>query len=175
VSLAGTRQMLCTVDDVTDRHVQNTEQGGGLTVYRALTRLAGDLFAGRPTLEGIERILPDLRLSGGFSTALLWNVDDAAPAVVDGDPPPPGLDGELSRAEQLPGGVVMRLDAIHLPNEIAMGWALPLAHAGHTLVLLSAKALPLSRQSMTADSLRDLAILERTAGDAQVRIHDARR
>jgi PAS domain S-box-containing protein len=175
VSLAGTRQMLCTVDDVTEQHVQNMEQGGSLTAYRALTRLAGDLFAGRPALESIGRILPDLRLSGGFTTALLWNVDDAAPAVVDGDPPPPGLDGELSRAKELSGGVVMRLDAAHLPSEVAMGWALPLAHAGYTLVLLSAEALPLSRQSLTADSLRDLAILERTAGDAQVRIHDARR
>jgi PAS domain S-box-containing protein len=174
VSLAGTRQMLCTVDDVTEQHILNAEQSGTLTAYRALTRLAEALFAGHPPLQSIELILPDLRLSGGFTTALLWNVSDQVPTLLDGDPPPPGLDGELSRAEQLPGGVVMRLDGAHFPVGIAMGWALPLAHIGYTVVLLSSEAPPRSTQSLIADALTDLAILERTAGDARVRIHDAR-
>ncbi|MCW3032431.1 MAG: hypothetical protein QOK19_246 [Solirubrobacteraceae bacterium] len=174
VSLAGTRQMLCTVDDVTEQHVLNAEQGGSLIAYRAMTRLAADLFAGRPAPESIERILPDLRLSGGFTTALLWNPSALAPTIVDGDPPPPGLDGELSRAEQLPGGVVMRLDATHLPAGIAMGWALPLAHADCIVVLLSSAAPTVSAQSLIVDALTDLANLERTAGEVEVRIHDAR-
>jgi hypothetical protein len=166
--------MLCTVDDVTEQHVVNAEQSGSLIAYRALTRLAADLFAGRPAPESIERILPDLRRSGGFTTALLWNPSALAPTVVDGDPPPPGLDGELSRAEQLPGGVVMRLDATHLPAGIAMGWALPLAHADCTVVLLSSAAPTESAQSLIVDALTDLANLERTAGEVEVRIHDAR-
>jgi PAS domain S-box-containing protein len=170
VPLAGTRQMLCTVDDVSDRHI-HAERSGSLTAYRALTRLAEELFAGRPLLESIERILPDLRLSGGFTTALLWNVSDGVPTIVDGDPPPRGLDGALSHAEPLPDGVVMRLECGHFPSGIAMGWALPLAHIGYTLVLLSAQTPPRSTQSLIADTLTDLATLERTAGDARARIH----
>jgi PAS domain S-box-containing protein len=174
VSLAGTRQMLCTVDDVTEQHVLNAERSGGLTAYRALTRLAEDLFAGRAALESIARILPDLRLSAGFTTALLWNASDEVLSVVDGAPPPSGLSRELSRAERLPGSAVMRLDGAHLPEGIAMGWALPLAHAGHTVVLLSAEAPPPSTQSLIADALTDLAALERGAGEATARIASTR-
>lgn len=171
VSLAGTRQMLCTVDDVTEQHVLNAERSGSLTAYRALTRLAENLFAGRAPLESIERILPDLRLSAGFTTALLWNVSEEVPTVVYGDRPPSGLDRELARAEQLPGGVVMRLDGAHFPNGVAMGWALPLAHVGYTVVLLSSEPPPASTQSLIADTLADLSTLERRAGEASARIH----
>jgi len=46
----------------------------------------------------------------------------------------------------------------------------PLAHAGHTVVLLCAEAPPPSTQSLIADALTDLAALERGAGEATARI-----
>jgi hypothetical protein len=52
-----------------------------------------------------------------------------------------------------------------------MGWALPLAHIGYTVVLLCPEAPPASTQSLIADALTDLATLERRAGEASARVH----
>jgi hypothetical protein len=65
----------------------------------------------------------------------------------------------------------MRLDGAHFPNGVAMGWALPLAHIGYTVVLLSSEPPPASTQSLIADTLADLSTLERRAGEASTRIH----
>jgi PAS domain S-box-containing protein len=119
ISLAGTRRLLATLDDVTEQHRLDDERAAGVTAYRAVTQLAVLLLGGQPVLKSIGSVLPELRRSGGFQTALLWNVKLGRPAAADGDKPPRELSGELLRGQPLPDSVVVRLG----PARAATGWA----------------------------------------------------
>jgi PAS domain S-box-containing protein len=71
VALAGTRQLLWTIDDVTEQHVLEVERTAGIGSYRAVTQVSKLLKAGNPTIDSIASILPDIRRTGGLTTALL--------------------------------------------------------------------------------------------------------
>jgi PAS domain S-box-containing protein len=159
IALAGTRQMLTTVDDVTAQRVLKAERNGSLIAYRALTQLAALMFAGRSLLESVGNILPELRLTTHFQTALLWDLASGQPVLVDGDPPPSGLDQELPRAQHLPGDMVTRFESVNLTSGTLVGWAVPLASIDHSVVLLAAGSPPASTQALMADVLADLATL----------------
>jgi PAS domain S-box-containing protein len=159
IALAGTRQMLTTVDDVTTEHVLKAERNASLTAYRALTQLAALMLAERSLLESIANILPELRLSGDFQTAVLWDVARGRPRLVDGDPPPSGLDQVLPRAQHLPGDLVTRFESANPATGTLVGWAVPLTSIDHSVVLLAAGSPPASTQALIADVLADLATL----------------
>jgi PAS domain S-box-containing protein len=159
ISLAGNRQMLTTVDDITVQRALRAERNGRLTAYRALTQLAALMVAGRSLLESIAKILPELRRSGGFQTALLWDVVRRRPSLVEGDQPPSGLEQELLNAEQLPGGLVTRFESANPANGTVVGWAVPLASTDNLVVLLAVELPSVSMQALIADVLADLATL----------------
>jgi PAS domain S-box-containing protein len=164
ISLAGTRQLLATIDDVTEQHRLDDERAASVKAYRAVSQLAVLLLAAHPALESIVSVLPELRLSGQFATALLWDLDRDCPAVVDGEPPPDGLDQQLARARPLSGEGVVRLGAASLTGGFT-GWAVALPSIGHSLILLAAESPPASMQALFAGVLADLARLLRRAED----------
>ena len=164
ISLAGSRQLLATVDDVTEEHRLDAERAASVKAYRALSQLAVLLLAAHPALESVGSVLPELRLSGDFATALLWDIDRDCPAVVDGDRPPEGLDRQLAGGRPLSGDGVVRLGAAR-PTGAAAGWAVPLPSIGHSVILLAAEAAPASMQALFAGVLADLARLVQHARD----------
>lgn len=158
IALAGTRQLLSTVDDITEQHRLDTERSSTLTAYRALNQLAVLLLAGQPLAESISSILPDLRQSGNFDTALLWQDTYAYPVSIDGDQPPPQLTRELQRRQTTAAGKVTRLEGDRRPG-LLDGWIAPLATIQHTIVLLSHDAPPPSTHTLFTDVLADLTTL----------------
>ena len=160
ISLAGTRRLLATVDDVTEQHRLDDERAAGVTAYRAVTQLAVLLLGGKPVLKSIRSVLPELRRSGGFQTALLWNHELGRAVASDGDKPPRELSAELLRGHPMPDGVVVRLG----PAGAATGWAVPLASTGHSVILLGPASHSPSTQTLFTRILADLAALA-SAGD----------
>jgi PAS domain S-box-containing protein len=156
IALAGTRQMLTTVDDITEQHRLDTERSSTLTTYRALNQLAVLLLAGKPIADSISSILPDLRRSGDFNTALLWHDTHAHPVSIDGDQPPPHLARELQRRQTTAAGKITCLEG---DQHSLNGWIAPLVTIEHTIVLLSHSSPPLSTHTLFADVLADLTTL----------------
>jgi PAS domain S-box-containing protein len=162
IPLTGTRRLLATVNDVTEQHRLDDERAAGVTAYRAVTQLAVLLLGGHPVLKSIGSVLPELRRSGGFQTALLWNLKLGRPAAADGDKPPRELSGELLRGQPLPGGVVVRLGPA--ARGAATGWAVPLTSIGHSVILLGPASHSPSTQTLFTRILADLAALASAGG-----------
>ena len=156
IALAGTRQLLSTVDDITEQRCLDTERSSTLTAYRTLNQLAVLLLAGKPLAESISSILPDLRRSGSFSTALLWHDTHAHPVFIDGDQPPPQLTRELHQRQT--ADKLTRLEADGRSG-LLDGWIAPLAGIQHTIVLLSHDSPPPFTHAVFADILADLTAL----------------
>jgi PAS domain S-box-containing protein len=163
ITLAGTRQVLSTVDDVTDQDLLEVERTAGIGSYRAVAQVSKLLLAGRPAVESIASVIPDVRRTGGLTTALLWDLERRCPHVVAGKKPPEDLDERLRCGEPLPGGTVVRIGEPHPPTDAATGWAASLAPVGHSLVLLNREALPATTQALYVEVLTDLATLVASA------------
>jgi PAS domain S-box-containing protein len=158
ISLAGSKLLLATFDDVTEEHRLDAERTASVNAYRALARLAAQLLAARPALESVGSVLAELRVGCGLATALLWDLGRGCPAVVFGDRPPEDLDRQLARGQPLDGHGVVRLGAAS-PTGAATGWAVPLPSIGHSVILLAAEPAPASMQALCAGVLEDLATL----------------
>jgi PAS domain S-box-containing protein len=163
ISLAGTRQLLATVDDVTREHLLDAERAASVKAYRAVAQLAVLLLAAQPVLESIGSVLPELRRSGEFATALLWDRDRALAVVVDGERPPNGLERQLARAQPLRDEGVVRLGPSGITSGLS-GWAVPLPRTGHSVILLATEPPAPSMQTLFTGVLGDLARLLRRTG-----------
>jgi PAS domain S-box-containing protein len=160
VVLAGSRQLLSTVDDITEQHRLQAERAAVTAAYGVLGQLAADLLAGRPVAESIGAILPELRSSGDFATALVWDAEHRRPVVLDGDAPPPELDRELLHGRRTSKGRVLRLAASRPSDHGLEGWAVPLPAGEHWVVLLAAGPPPASlSQGVFADILAGVAMI----------------
>ena len=84
ISLAGSTQMLSTIDDITETRRAALERDGSLIAYRAVAEVAAQILAGQTPYESVARILPALRRCGEFTTAVLWKPDLATVAAADG-------------------------------------------------------------------------------------------
>jgi PAS domain S-box-containing protein len=157
ISLAGTTQMLSTIDDVTETRRAALERDGSLIAYREVARLAAYLLAGRPIEESVARMLPALRSCGEFASALLWSRDTSSPVSIDGEAPDSPLADSLAEAQTSHGQVTLLSPGGRDSPEI--GFALPLPATGCVLVLLSARPLPDSAKKLTADMLEDIAAI----------------
>jgi PAS domain S-box-containing protein len=165
VVLAGAPLLVSTVDDITRSERLETERRAVAASYEALGQLAVDLLSRRPLIESVGRILPELRHSGQFATALVWDAAGARPLIVDGDPPPPGLDRELRRRAPIRPGDVWRLGARDAAAGGISGWAVPLAGAEHLLVVLCGDSSVGFSQEVFADVLSGLgAMVAASAG-----------
>lgn len=158
VVLAGTRQLLSTVEDITDRHRLEAERQAVTGAQGALGELAARLLAGRPVIESVGHILPELRRSGEFATGLLWDATGSRPLIVDGEAPPADLGRELGRGRPLASGV-MRLFPPQGTGEAGTGWAVPLGASDHSVVLLRGDSPAGFSQEVFADVLGGLARL----------------
>jgi PAS domain S-box-containing protein len=159
IALAGTRQLLSTVEDVTERHRLDAERTATLTAYRAITQLAVLLLAGQPLLDSARSVLAQLRRSGEFTTALLWDLERGRSVTVDGDQPPPELDRYIARAQSPTGAVIPLLSGSGAPGLAVSGWAVPLGSTGHALILLSTEPPSKSAHALFTELLTDLATL----------------
>ncbi len=158
VSLAGSPQMLSTIDDVTEKRRLVLEREGALIAYRAILAMAARLADGQALLENIEALLPDLRRSGEFTTALLWGYEDG-PSLVLGTNPWPTLPQALAREQPQPGETVRILKPARHQDDAEIGFAVALPIIDQQLVLLSARILPASTQTLIVDMLGDLAAI----------------
>jgi PAS domain S-box-containing protein len=168
VLLAGSRQLLSTVDDITEQHRLQAERGAVTAAYGALGQLAADLLAGRPVIESIAATLPELRSSGGFATALVWDAEHRRPVALEGEEPPPGLDRKLLRGRPVSNAGVLRLEAGSAQGHDLSGWAAPLAAGEHWVVLLCASSPASFSQNVFAEVLAGLAMIVSASGTAEV-------
>jgi PAS domain S-box-containing protein len=153
ITLAGTPQLLSTIDDVTEAYRLDAERTATVAAYGAIARLAVLLLAGKPILESVGEMLPELRSSGGFATALLWDAEHRRVAALDGDQPPVELDRDLPRGDS-PADEQVRILAGR-----ASGWVVPLSSSRHALVLLCAEPPSISTHALFTGVLAELAKL----------------
>jgi PAS domain S-box-containing protein len=165
IVVAGAQQLLMTVDDVTRGHRLQAEREAVTAAHVTLGQLAADRVAGRPRIESIRRILPELRRSGEFATAVLWDAGRGRALFVDGQPPPPQLDRELRRAQPVSSAGVLRLGASNPGRGEASGWAAPLP-GDRWVLLLSGDAPADFSQGVFADVLAGLAMIASASGPA---------
>jgi PAS domain S-box-containing protein len=159
ISLAGSAQMLSTVNDVTEKRRVDLEHQGTLVAYRALVAMAARLGEGQPPLESLEALLPELHRSGKFRTALLCDAEGNTSLVL-GDAPWPGLGQALSRSGAPTGTTARLIKPTSRQSDREIGFAAELA-IGHQIVLLSGRVLPSSAQTLVLDVLEDLAAVIR--------------
>jgi PAS domain S-box-containing protein len=159
VLLAGSRQLLSTVEDVTEQRRLEAEREAVTAAYGVLGQLAADLLDGSPATEAVAAILPELRTSGDFASALVWDTGAGRALVLDGLPPPPGLDAELARTRRAASGGVLRLGAADPPDEGIAGWAASLGGRERWVVLLGPSSPVNHPQSVFADVLAGLAMI----------------
>ena len=164
ISLAGTRHLLSTVDDVTEQHRLHDERAAAVAAYRAVMHMALLLLSGEPVLESIRSVLPELCRSGGFATALLYDLEHGCPVAIDGAQPPSELVQELLRARPLSNGVIVRLNSSPPASGPVGGLAVPLAPIGHSVVLLADESPPPAMQELFATVLADLTTLVSACG-----------
>jgi PAS domain S-box-containing protein len=157
VSLAGTRQLLSTVNDVTRQRHLEVERAAGIGSYRAVAQVAALLLAGGSALESIASVLPEICRTGRLATAIIWDVERQRPEVLAGEQPPEDLDQKLRRGEPIVGGPAVRIGGRTSLAGALAGWAVPLAATGHTLVMLTREALPATTQALYVEVLTDLA------------------
>jgi PAS domain S-box-containing protein len=166
VLLAGSRRLLSTVDDVTEQHQLQAERAAVTAAYAVLGQLAADLLAGRPLIESVGAILPELRSSGAFATALVWDAEQRCAVGRDGQEPPPGLHRGLLRGQPSSSGV-LRLGADRPPDHGLGGWAVPLSASGHWVILLGGPSPACFSQGVFADVLAGLAMIASAAQPAE--------
>jgi PAS domain S-box-containing protein len=159
VLLAGTRQLLSTVDDITEQHRLQAERAAVTGAYSVLGQLAADLLAGREVIESIGAILPELRSSGDFASALVWDAEHGCPVVLDGEEPPRELERELLDGRRTSSAGVLRLQARDRDDQGLEGWAVPLPAGEHWVVLLTATPPAGSSEGVFAEILAGLAMI----------------
>jgi PAS domain S-box-containing protein len=163
VVLAGRQLLLSTVEDVTERHRLAAEREAVSAAQGALGQLAADLFAGGSATDSIGDILPELRRSGRFTTALVWDAERAHALIVDGPPPPPGLDRVLRRGRTVSPDGVLRLESENPPGGALGGWAAWLP-GEHAVVLLCGDSPADPAQDAFAPVLSSLATIVSASG-----------
>jgi hypothetical protein len=114
--------------------------------------------------DALAATLPELRASGNFDSALVWDAEARCPLVLDGDEPPSGLDAELRRASQVEDGGVLRLRATGPGDPQIGGWAAPLPGNERWVVLLGSGSPATHQQSVFAEILAGLAMIVAAAG-----------
>jgi PAS domain S-box-containing protein len=144
VELAGGTRLLTVIDDVTEEHRLDTERAAGISAHRAVIAHASRLLAGAGAVESLREVLPTLRASGAFATAVLTG----SSRVVDGDPPPPQLDGLIARGTPIRG-----MDGV---SRIGGHAGLAARLAGGSLALLAAEPLEPWVDALFAGVLADL-------------------
>jgi PAS domain S-box-containing protein len=160
VSVAGSTQLLSTVDDVTEQHRLDSELASALAAYRAVTRAATLILAGSSVLDALESVIPELRRSGEFATALLWCGVAEAPSFIDGDPLSPQLEQGLQRQHLGAGGAVRRL-RLSSGEGTSLGWIARAEEGERSIVLLDGSSAAGSHRQAFADVLADLLTLTR--------------
>lgn len=164
VLLAGSRQLLSTIDDITEQHRLRAERGTVTAAYSVLGQLAADLLAGREVIESIGAILPELRSSGDFATALVWDAEHRRAVVLEGDEPAPELERELLHGRRMSNAGVLRVEARRPSDHGLEGWAVPLHTGQHWVVLLAANPPAGLSQGVFADILAGLAMIVSVSG-----------
>jgi PAS domain S-box-containing protein len=164
ITLAGARLVLSTVDDVTQQERLKVERTAGIGSYRAVAQVSKLLLDGKPVVESLASVIPEIRRTGGLTTVLLWNRERSRAHVVAGEQPPEDLDQMLSRGKPVPGGRVLRITGPHADAGALRGWAVPLASVDHSLILLTFEALPVTTQALYVEVLSDLATMAESAG-----------
>ena len=183
ISLAGTRQLLTTVDDITDQHLLEVERRAGIGCYRAVAQVSKLLKAAKPAVESIAGVLPEIRSTGELTSALLWNLDLGCPEVIAGQQPPgdlgrrllhgeplagtrevqsggSALDQQVTRGKPLAGTKAVHLGGFRDPRALALkGWAVPLPPTAHALILLTHGPVPWATEALYIEVLSDLAAL----------------
>jgi PAS domain S-box-containing protein len=159
VELAGTRQLLWTVDDVTTAHELDREYRVSVAAYRAVTETAALLLTGRPVYECLGAALPALRRSGRFRSALLWDSRHGGPLAVDGEPPPPELESLLAAVNWPRISGVARLRDPELGSGAITGLAAAISMLSSFIVLLPDEPLSSATAALYAGVLADLVRL----------------
>jgi PAS domain S-box-containing protein len=159
ITLAGTRLVLTTVDDVTEQDLLEVERTAGVGAYRAVAQVSRLLLEGRSAVDSIASVIPEVRRTGSLATVLLWDLRRGCLHTVAGEQPPGDLDQELLRGEPLRGGAVLRIGDPQHPADGATGWAAELGPVDHSLILLNREPLPETIQVRYIEMLTDLAAL----------------
>jgi PAS domain S-box-containing protein len=167
VQLASSRQLLSTIDDITEQHRLQAEREAVTAAYAVLGQLAADRVGGREVIESVGAILPELRSSGDFATALLWDAEHRRPVVLDGDDPAPELERELLNGRRISNAGVLRLEARRPSDRGLEGWAVPLLRGGHWVILLAGSPSAGFSQGVFADILAGLAMIVSVSGPAE--------
>jgi len=171
IPLAGERHLLTTVDDITVQHLLEVERTAGIGCYRAVTQVSKLLKAGSPAVESIASVLPDICTTGELEAALLFDLERRCPHVVAGGQPPGDLDQKLLRGEPLPGGRGVRISCPGPDSEgsTLIGWGVPLASTGQSLVLLTREPVPWTTAALYVEVLTDLSTLAENAPEPSAR------
>jgi len=159
VTLAGTAQMLSTVDDVTEQHLLEIERGAGIGCYRAVTRVSKLLKSGGGPVESVATVLSDMHQSGRLSSVLLWDVGGRRPHAVAGEAPPRDLADRLEQETPAGDETVMEVGDPSSAGDTPAGWAVLLPSTGLALVLLTRASISTVAQALYEQVLRDLAEL----------------
>ncbi len=171
VTLGGKRQLVSTVDDITEQSLAQVDRDVSDSGYRALARAAAFLLADRPVLDCVGAVLFELRRNSGFALAVLWDLEYDRPHSFDGREPPAGLGERLRDAVATSGERVVRLQYQLPGEEQAGGLAVVLPSTRCVLALLSAEPHSLSALELFETLLTDLTALisARTEPNAPVR------
>jgi hypothetical protein len=137
-------------------------------ILRLTARLGPPATRISPSVRRRPRRLPATskrtrRVSGPFTTALLWHNDNENPAFLDGEQPPRELDRELRRCNTPTAASVITLDTGQRPTGLS-GWIVRLPATGHSLVLLHQAPPSAAIRALFADVLTDLATLTAEQG-----------
>jgi PAS domain S-box-containing protein len=168
VALAGTRQLLSTVDDVTEQHRLDAERRASIKASRAITQLGARLLGGRSLADCLAALLPELRSSGEFRCALLWDLARGQPTLLDGEEPPLELERAIDRGRPVGEDGVLFLGSRAPSRRELSGWAVPLHGTGSLLVLVRLEAPLPSEQELFAGVLADVAMLASAVSAAAV-------
>ena len=166
ITIAGTRQMLTTINDVTEQHILTIDQSAGANCYRAFTKMSKLLLAGEPPLDSLATVLPEIAASAMPATVLLWNIASETPHDVAGAPPPASLAQSLADVAQSSDGRATRLEDPAIAADRLLGFAAAIPATGHLLVLLARESCSPLSQSLYLEVLSDLADLVGSAAQS---------
>lgn len=168
LSIAGTTQVLSTIDDVTEQYVLETDQTAGVGFYRAVTEVSKLLLSGGAAIDSIASVLPTIHSTSQLTSVLLWNLEDNRPLELLGEPPPEGLGSKLRGAVlATDGAVVARIGVPGAADGVLSGWAVRIPSEGLALVLLTREQISATAQGLYHEALSDLASLAGRSGVAR--------